>query len=160
MKTFAPLSLLLAVVVSFAASAAQAQVATSPPAIRIAQASHVSVASGQAFYTGSSAQPRSWSAPNPLIISAARRLQNNPDRIYEFVHNGIETEPVFGLAKGAVGTLVNRRNPVRPSRADGQAASGGWLYRPISLRSYHPQRCSICIMDGNNICDCGSGNPR
>jgi YD repeat-containing protein len=93
---------------------AEAFALPSPPpttvsAIRIAQAPHVTVAAGTAAYTGADAQPRPWSADiEPLIQATAKRLQNDPDRIYEFVSNAIETEPMFGLAKGAVGTLVNR----------------------------------------------------
>ena len=88
---------------------ARAAPAVTPPAIRIAVAPHVSVTSGQAYYSGLASPLRTWSTDvHPLIQSAARRLQNDPDRIYDFVHNAIETEPMFGLSKGAVGALVNR----------------------------------------------------
>eukprot|EP01040_Poterioochromonas_malhamensis_P023613 gene23613-29010_t len=78
-----------------------------PQAIRIAKGAHVSVSAGQTFYATANSLPRAWTTPHALIQSAAKRLQNDPDRIYEFVYNSIETEPMFGLAKGAVGAMVN-----------------------------------------------------
>ncbi len=79
-----------------------------PPAIRVATpTSAVSLSAGQSYYA-SAATRTLESDIHPLIRSAARRLNNDPDRIYEFVRNAIDTEPMFGLQKGAVGTLVHR----------------------------------------------------
>ncbi len=105
---------LIVALATLASGAEDASAQPSPPptavsAIRIAQAAHISVAAGSAAYSGADAQPRPWSSEvDPMIQSTAARLQNDPDHIYEFVSNAIETEPMFGLAKGAVGTLVNR----------------------------------------------------
>lgn len=43
----------------------------------------------------------------PEITALARALENDPDLIYEYVRNRIDTEFQFGLAKGEVGTVIN-----------------------------------------------------
>ena len=46
------------------------------------------------------------SAPNE-IVELARALDWNPDLIYEYVHNNIQTLPIYGSLKGAYGTLID-----------------------------------------------------
>lgn len=55
---------------------------------------------------GSPASP-SAPAPSARITALARALENNPDRIYQFVRNTILFEPQFGLHKGADGVLLD-----------------------------------------------------
>lgn len=43
------------------------------------------------------------------IAELARALKNNPDLIYEYVRNNIEYYPVWGVQKGAVGTLLDNQ---------------------------------------------------
>lgn len=43
------------------------------------------------------------------IVELARALKNNPDLIYEYVRNNIEYYPVWGIQKGAVGTILDNR---------------------------------------------------
>ena len=43
------------------------------------------------------------------IVELARALKNNPDLIYEYVRNNIEYYPVWGVQKGAVGTLLDNQ---------------------------------------------------
>lgn len=57
------------------------------------------------FY-GSPTSPTA-SAPSERITALARALENNPDRIYQFVYNTIQFEPQFGLHKGADGVLLD-----------------------------------------------------
>jgi RHS repeat-associated protein len=85
--------------------------APTPPATRIAETTGVTVAQGQAYFAGAAAHTfeADENTVHPMIAAAARRLQNNPDRIYEFVYSAIAVEPTFGLQKGAVGTLTHRR---------------------------------------------------
>ena len=45
----------------------------------------------------------------PEIIELARALRNDVDLIYAYVHDYIDHEPKFGIAKGAVGTLLDER---------------------------------------------------
>jgi RHS repeat-associated protein len=49
------------------------------------------------------ARPRS-----PEIRELARALRNDPDLIYAYVRNGVDTEFQFGLAKGELGALIDR----------------------------------------------------
>lgn len=63
--------------------------------------------------------PQIWQAPAhlslaantvqgaPSIVEMARALKNDPSLIFEFVYNNIEHAVGFGLAKGALGTLLD-----------------------------------------------------
>jgi RHS repeat-associated protein len=44
----------------------------------------------------------------PEIVETARALKNDPDLIFEFVHNQIEVEYAFGLRKGPLGALIEK----------------------------------------------------
>lgn len=41
------------------------------------------------------------------IVELARALKNNPDLIYEYVYNNIETLPQYGSLKGPLGALID-----------------------------------------------------
>jgi RHS repeat-associated protein len=115
------LSLLLcALVMSLTASLAKGQSNVAPTA-----RSHFSVtpvpfdqaqsASGQAAHPtrnvaalALSNAAASTTAP-PEIVELARALQNDPDLIYQYVHDNIEFSPLFGVLKGPVGTLLDGR---------------------------------------------------
>ena len=43
------------------------------------------------------------------IAELARALKNDPDLIYEYVRNNIEYYPMWGVHKGAVGTILDNR---------------------------------------------------
>jgi len=45
----------------------------------------------------------------PEIEEQARALRHDPDLIYQFVHDYIEYEPLYGLKKGPVGALIDKR---------------------------------------------------
>ncbi|MDQ7812065.1 transglutaminase domain-containing protein, partial [Brevundimonas sp.] len=76
------------------------------PGMRLSmQHNLVDPASAFAFY-GSPASPTA-AAPSARITALARSLENDPDRIYQFVHNSILFEPQFGLHKGADGVLLD-----------------------------------------------------
>jgi RHS repeat-associated protein len=42
------------------------------------------------------------------IVELARALRNNPDLIYDFVRNNVDTVWMYGLQKGAVGAIVDK----------------------------------------------------
>lgn len=44
----------------------------------------------------------------PEIKALARALKNDPDLIFEFVRNSVDTEFIFGAHKGALGTSIDR----------------------------------------------------
>jgi len=48
------------------------------------------------------------STPPPEVIELARALGNNPDEIYDFVHNYVDTVFMFGAQKGAIGAIVDK----------------------------------------------------
>ena len=138
------LPVLLALPLAWSASTVATQVsppAPTPPAIRIAETSGLTVAAGQTYFAGATTHTfeADEAAVHPMIASAARRLQNDPDRIYEFVRNAVETEPTFGLQKGAVGTLAHRSGTpfdqadlmIKLLRAAGYTAR--FRYGPVTL---------------------------
>jgi hypothetical protein len=43
------------------------------------------------------------------IVELARALRNDPDLIYQYVHDNIEFSPLWGYLKGPVGTLLDGR---------------------------------------------------
>jgi len=43
------------------------------------------------------------------IAELARSLKNDPDLIYEYVRNNIEIVPIWGVQKGALGTLLDNQ---------------------------------------------------
>jgi len=42
------------------------------------------------------------------VVELARALRNNPDLIYEFVRNNVDTVWMYGLQKGAVGVIIDK----------------------------------------------------
>ncbi len=79
---------------------------TSPPAIRTASGTLVSPGAAVATYNLTS--PALSEPVNPILVSLAKRLDNNPDRIFEFVHNTVEYVPIFGVTKGGLGAYLNQ----------------------------------------------------
>lgn len=60
-------------------------------------------------YASNAAICPSGSRPrHPEIKELARALRNDPDLIYEFVRNTVDTEFQFGLAKGELGAVIDR----------------------------------------------------
>lgn len=43
------------------------------------------------------------------IVELARALKNDPDLIYEYVRNNIEYNPIWGIQKGAFGTILDNQ---------------------------------------------------
>ncbi|WP_375784009.1 RHS repeat-associated core domain-containing protein [Bradyrhizobium sp. Pha-3] len=51
---------------------------------------------------------RAQTSPAPAeIVELARALKNDPDLIYEYVYNNIQTLPQYGSLKGPLGTLLD-----------------------------------------------------
>lgn len=61
-----------------------------------------------AGYYGAAASPAAPIGRDPLIQTLARELDYDPDRIFDFVHNAIDTTPLFGLQKGAYGAALDQ----------------------------------------------------
>jgi YD repeat-containing protein len=87
------------------------------PAIKIGTAALVNPASanasfptaGDSTHTPSLAteQQPSPSTPNE-IVELARALKSDPDLIYDYVRNNVETVWMYGLQKGAVGAIIDK----------------------------------------------------
>lgn len=84
------------------------------PAVKFLSAPLVSPSAAQSYYASStthtfglSANP-AFNARAPELVELARALKNDPDLIFEYVHNQIQTEFAFGLRKGSLSALINR----------------------------------------------------
>ena len=105
---------LAAVAAVFLATSASAQTGPTLPAMRFVTAPLVSPATAIAHYGSSTIHTNSlngvagFGATAPEIVETARALKNNPDLIFEFVHNQIQTEFAFGERKGALGALIDK----------------------------------------------------
>ena len=78
------------------------------PGVRLS-VQYTLVAPGSADLATVYGSPASQAAParSARITTLARSLENDPDRIYQFVRNTILFEPQFGLHKGADGVLLD-----------------------------------------------------
>ncbi len=94
--------------------AAAAQTNPQPPAatlpmVAIATAPLVVPSTAESYYSGASKTATSLKLPPaPEIVELARALKNNPDLIYEYVHNNIEIVWMYGAHKGPLGTLIDK----------------------------------------------------
>jgi RHS repeat-associated protein len=52
--------------------------------------------------------PAGVSSVPPEIVELARALKENPDLIYDYVHNNIDVAWMYGLQKGALGALIDK----------------------------------------------------
>ena len=97
------------------------------PSVRILKGALVSPTTAAAYYTSTAATdglcrdfgpsglkaqladicPSSGRPREPEIKELARALRNDPDLIYEYVRNRIDTEFLFGAHKGALGVVID-----------------------------------------------------
>jgi hypothetical protein len=97
-----------------AAWAPEPVVAQTLPAMKFVTASLVSPATAVTHYgtatthTNSLAGVPGFGATAPEIVETARALKNNPDTIFDFVHDQVQTEYAFGERKGPVGALIDK----------------------------------------------------
>lgn len=115
----------LALLLALAGSPALAQGAAGPPSVRILQGTPLSPASAAASsaYSGGMAHtnglcrdyasnadicPGGARPRDPEIRALAAGLKNDPDLIYEYVRNSVETEFIFGSNKGPLGVIINK----------------------------------------------------
>lgn len=90
----------------------QAAVAQSTtPSVKIARGELVGPTAADAFYSSNpnNITPSLVTDPSePEITALAAALKNDPDLIFEYVHDKIEFVPMYGLQKGALGTLLDK----------------------------------------------------
>ncbi|MEI9933156.1 MAG: hypothetical protein WDM89_22150 [Rhizomicrobium sp.] len=94
----------------------QATAQTYLPSVKIGTAALISTTNAETYY---SAHDHAWTdglgaitgtaTPEPTeIIELARALKNDPDNIYQYVHNNIQTVWLYGLQKGALGASIDK----------------------------------------------------
>ena len=92
------------------------------------------------------ATPTTPSTP-PEIVHLARALKNDPDLIYQYVHDNIAFSPLFGLLKGPVGTYLDQRGDAfdqaslmvallnQASLSNPSISNAGYIFGQLSLTS-------------------------
>ncbi len=94
-----------------AGSSAFAQ--TALPVAKVLNSGRVDPAAANTWYGAGTTHTRGPGTSNPWVLQPelkelARALKNDPDLIYQFVRNHIAVEFRYGLAKGALGALIDR----------------------------------------------------
>jgi RHS repeat-associated protein len=74
---------------------------------KVADGALVSPSSAWTYYSGLGLTSPVRTS-DPLVLSTAKALGNDPDRIYRFVADTIEVVPMFGVQKGARGALIDK----------------------------------------------------
>ena len=96
----------------------------------------------------------------PEIAELARALRNDVDLIFEYVHNQIEFDPVFGSHKGAMGALLDKSGGdmaqaslmIALLRASGYTANYVWgtlRYTPAEVENWLGLTTSPAFPVGN-----------
>ena len=108
-------SLALFVCVAFACLVIVPARATYLPSMKIGTAPLIAPGTADSFYgsgttaTDGLAGITGHATPvAPEIVELARALHGNPDLIYQYVRNNIETEWMYGLSKGALGASIDK----------------------------------------------------
>ena len=119
-------------------------VAGGMPSMRFVTANRVAVASAASYYGtatthtnslyNAAAGPNAFPTAPPEIVETARALKNNPDTIFEFVRNQIQTEFAYGERKGAVGALIDK---------SGTAFDQNVLFVKLVTQAGYPARYQI-----------------
>src|SRR5580700_5141139 len=98
-------------------------------------------------------RPASSAAPSyPIeIVELAQSLKNDPDLIYQYVHDNIQFSPMWGYLKGPVGTLLDGMGDAfdqsalmvallnQAALSNPEIGDAGFLFGPISLTSAQAQ---------------------
>jgi hypothetical protein len=85
------------------------------PSIKIGTAALISPASANTYYGPSTTSDDGLGditgVPTPVapeIVELTRALKGDPDLIYQYVHNNIQTVWMYGLQKGALGAEIDK----------------------------------------------------
>ncbi|MCF6196801.1 MAG: hypothetical protein L3J50_08870, partial [Emcibacter sp.] len=82
--------------------------AADPPSVRVLKGSAISPASAISVLGSTTTHTNSTEAPrHQEIIDLASSLKNDPDLIFEYVYDNVETLPTFGLKNGALGAIID-----------------------------------------------------
>jgi RHS repeat-associated protein len=98
----------------FLPTLASAQIVNTTPSTKIGTAPLVAPSAAGSYYgtLGSAATTSTndlYGAGAPKeVVELARALKNDPDLIFEYVRNNIDTVWIFGAQKGALGAIIDR----------------------------------------------------
>jgi hypothetical protein len=82
---------------------------TTLPVVNIGTANLVDPTTANSYYGGASKAATSLGLPTaPEIVELARALKNDPDLIYEYVHNNVEDVWMYAEHKGPLGTVIDK----------------------------------------------------
>jgi RHS repeat-associated protein len=113
-KAIGRLAFALALSLGLIDTAAGRAEAQTLPSMQFVTASLVAPATAQTYYGSATTHTNSLSgvsgfgATPPEIVETARALKGNPDTIFDFVHDQVQTEFAFGERKGPIGTLIDK----------------------------------------------------
>jgi RHS repeat-associated protein len=101
--------LVLALATQFCMPAAAQTSATYLPSVKIGTAALLSPSAADSFYgtATTSTNDQEGSVRPPEIVALARALKGDPDLIYQYVRNTVDTEWEYGLQKGALGASID-----------------------------------------------------
>ncbi|HEY4941941.1 MAG TPA: hypothetical protein VII56_10990, partial [Rhizomicrobium sp.] len=92
--------------------AAPAHAQTYLPSVKIGTAALISPTAAASHYgagtTSTTTGPGAPASLPPELVELTRALKNDPDLIYEYVRNNIETTWIYGVQKGALGTEIDK----------------------------------------------------
>src|ERR1700743_1354147 len=99
----------------FALTGLPAAAQTYLPSIKIGTAALISPASANTYYgsstTSTDGLAGTTGTPTPIppeIVELTRALKGDPDLIYQYVRNNIQTVWMYGLQKGALGAEIDK----------------------------------------------------
>src|SRR5687768_90000 len=78
------------------------------------QATETSTSTANTYYSSSTTSTREFWGPDPAadrpveLKELARALRGNVDLIYEYVHDNVRTEFMYGLKKGGLGAMIDQ----------------------------------------------------
>jgi RHS repeat-associated protein len=85
------------------------------PSIKIGTAALIAPVSANTYYGSNTTSTDGLSGltnvetpTSPELVELARALKNDPDLIYQYVHNNIQTVWMYGLQKGALGAEIDK----------------------------------------------------
>jgi RHS repeat-associated protein len=116
-RTFGFLAIISCVVLGAVAVRSQTTVPATLPMTKIGVAALISPTAAANYYGASTtstdalASIMGYSGGTPIapeIWDLAHALKNNPDLIYEYVHNNIAVNWMYGMQKGALGALIDK----------------------------------------------------
>jgi hypothetical protein len=78
------------------------------PSMKIGTASLVTPSAADTYYGAATTSTTTLAARQPELVALSRALKGDPDLIYQYVRNNIQTVWEYGLQKGALGASIDK----------------------------------------------------